>query len=100
VILLSRHPTAPAVEAAETVALTALAYLLEDDDRSSRFLRVTGLAGSELAGHLADAAFLGGILDFVLDDEALLGGVAAATGLPPEAVRRARWRLPGASPEA
>jgi hypothetical protein len=48
-----------------------------------------------LAAQLDNAAFLGGVLDFVLEDEALLEGSAGACGLPPEAVRVARQHLPG-----
>jgi hypothetical protein len=87
-------------EAAQALALTALAYVLEDPDRAARFCGASGLAGADLAAQLGDAAFLGGVLDFVLEDEALLAGVAAAAGLPPEAVLGARRRLPGGPIEA
>jgi hypothetical protein len=83
------------LEAAEALALRALAYVLEDPERAGRFLQVTGLAGTDLAAQLDNAAFLGGVLDFVLEDEALLEGSAGACGLPPEAVRVARQHLPG-----
>ncbi|HTY68556.1 MAG TPA: DUF3572 family protein [Alphaproteobacteria bacterium] len=87
-------------EAAQALALTALAFLLEDPDRAARFCGASGLAGADLATQLSDAAFLGGVLDFVLEDEALLAELAAAAGLPPETVIGARRRLPGGPIEA
>jgi hypothetical protein len=93
-------PSAAEVEAAEALALTALAHLLGDQERSSRFLQITGLTGPDLPGCLQEPSFLGGILDFVLEDETLLGEVAAAVELPPDSVRRARLRLPGAAVES
>lgn len=83
-------------EGAQTLALNALAYLLADPDRASRFCVASGVAGEDMANQLGDAAFLGGVLDFVLEDEALLAEIAAAAGLSPEAVGAARRQLPGA----
>jgi hypothetical protein len=87
------------VDAAEALALRALAYVVEEPERAQRFLQLTGLEGSELAGQLDNAAFLGGVLDFVLEDETLLNSVAAHTDLPPEAIRLARRQLPGSATE-
>ena len=86
----------PDAETAQAVALTTLAYVLADSGRAARFCAATGLGGGELAAHVHDAAFLGGVLDFVLDDEALLVEIAAAAQLPPDAIFAARQRLPGA----
>lgn len=85
-------------EAAEALALTALAHLLADNDRSARFLAMTGLAGHDLPEHVREPTFLGGVLDFVLADEALLLEIAGLTGLRPERVGRLRSCLPGAAP--
>ena len=86
--------------AAQALALTALAFLLEDPDRAARFCAASGIAGADLASQLGDASFLGGVLDFVLEDDALLAEVAAAAGLPPETVLGARRRLPGGPVDA
>lgn len=85
-------------EEAQTAALAALAYVLADADRAGRFLAATGLDGTVLAGHLGDHAFLGGVLDFVLEDEVLLLGAAEAAGQRPERLVVLRQRLPGAMP--
>lgn len=90
------RPRVASSEAAEAMALTALAYVLEDPDRAGRFCALTGLGGAELTGAVRDPAFLGGVLDFVLDDEALLVEVAAASQVSPETLAAARRRLPGA----
>ncbi len=86
-------------DAAEALALTALAYLLEDSDRTSRFLTATGIDGDALPPRLSDPLFLGCILDFVLEDDALLVAVAEAAGLRAERVAAMRRRLPGALPQ-
>lgn len=85
-------------EAAEALALTALAYLLEEPERTNRFLSVTGMDGNVLPSHLGDPVFLGCILDFVIGDETLLLAVAEASGLRADRVVRLRQRLPGALP--
>ena len=84
-------------DAAQALALTALTYILDDAGRAGRFLAVTGLSSADLPSLLGDGAFLGGVLDFVLQDEALLAGTAEAVGLPPASVTAARRRLPGAA---
>lgn len=84
-------------EGAQALALTALAHLLGDKDRAARFCAATGLAGEDLPPLLGDPAVLGGVLDFVLEDEVLLAEVAAAAGLAPEAVAGARRQFPGAA---
>lgn len=83
-------------EDAQALALNALAYLLADQDRAARFCAASGVGGEAMAKQLGDPAFLGGVLDFVLDDEALLAEVATAAGVSPDAVGAARRRLPGA----
>lgn len=85
-------------DAAQTLALTALAYVLADPDRAGRFLAVTGLDGGALPKHVTDGMFLGGVLDFILEDEALLLGAAEAAGLRPERLAALRRCLPGAMP--
>lgn len=96
--LVSARSTGPDDEAAEALALTALAFLLEDTDRTNRFLAATGMDGTVLPACLGDPAFLGCVLDFIIADEALLLAVAESSGLRPDRVVRQRQRLPGALP--
>lgn len=80
----------------ETLALQALAFLAADDDRLARFLGLTGIAPESLRGIAHDPAGLGAVLDYLLGWEPLLLDFAAAADIPPEAVARARRKLPGA----
>jgi hypothetical protein len=89
----------PPEDAAQAFALSALAYLLDDPARTNRFLTVTGMDGESLPARLADPAFLGCVLDFVLEDEVLLLDVAETAGVPADRIGRLRMRLPGALPQ-
>ncbi len=81
----------------ETIALLALTFLAEDDDRLTRFLGLTGIELGALRHLATDKAGLGAILDYVLGWEPLLLEFAAAHELRPEAIMLARADLPGAS---
>ena len=83
-------------ETAQTIALKALGYLAADADLLEPFLGSTGLLLAELGAGATDSAFLAGILDYFLQNEALLLAFAAAEELAPETIVRARQRLPGA----
>jgi len=80
----------------ETIALQALAFLVEDEERLNRFLNLTGIDMSALRGIATDKAGLGAVLDYLLNWEPLLLEFAALVELAPEAILRARADLPGA----
>lgn len=80
----------------ETVALQALAFLVEDDERLTRFLGLTGMELGSLRHVATDQLALGAVLDYFLNWEPLLLELATALELPPEAILRARHDLPGA----
>ena len=81
---------------AEVVALKALGFLAQDAERFQRFLNFTGVELPAIREVASDPAFLGGVLDHVLNDQTLLLVFAEAEGLAPEQVERARRVLPGA----
>jgi hypothetical protein len=83
-------------EAAQTIALKALGYLATDEDLMAPFLGATGLVVGDLRAGATDSAFLAGVLDYFLQNEALLVAFAGASELTPETIVRARQRLPGA----
>ena len=83
-------------ETSQTIALKALGYLAADEDLLEPFLDATGLAVADLRAGVTDSAFLAGILDYFLQNEALLLAFAGASELAPETIVRARQRLPGA----
>jgi len=86
----------PARPDGETIALQALVFLVEDEERLSRFLGLTGMEMTALRGLATDKAGLGAVLDYLLNWEPLLLEFAASLDLPPEAILRARRDLPGA----
>lgn len=84
-------------QAAQVLALNALAFLASDEDRLANLLLTTGLDLGALRDRAGEPAFLAGILDFLLGNEALLLLFAAETDTQPEMIARARQRLPGYS---
>ncbi len=85
-------------EAARTVAIMALSFLADDDDRLGRFMGWTGLTADDLKDAVTDPATLGGVLDYLLAHEALLVEFADHAGIAPEEPARARQALPGYMP--
>jgi hypothetical protein len=79
----------------ETLGLRVLAHIAMDEDLLPRFLTLSGLDGESLKARAADPALLGGLLDFVMFDDALVLRMAEALAVEPEAFARARARLPG-----
>lgn len=82
-------------ETAETLALQALAHLVGDDDLLAAFLALSGAGMDEMRQRAAEPAFLGAVLDFILQEDARVLALAAATGVPPLAIAEARAALPG-----
>ena len=89
------HPT---TEAAETLALTALAFLAGDPARLVRFLNLTGFSAETLRQSAAEPATLASVLEYLLADEPLLLVFAADHGLDPTDVSRAQMVLGGSTP--
>lgn len=85
-------------EAAEITALRALAWVVTDQDRATRFLTATGCDCQTLRHRAGEAEVLGAVLDFLLDDEASLLAFADEVDLPAQSVALARIALPGAMP--
>lgn len=83
-------------DTAETAALQALGFLAGNEDTLARFMGLAGVSVDELKTRAGDPAFLGGVLDFVLEDEKLLLEFCEASGLKPASVARLRADLPGA----
>ena len=82
---------------AEVIALRAISWLLQDDERTGAFLAATGADPGELARQAADPGFLGAVMDFLLSDDALVVGFCDDAGLPYTAIMQARAGLPGFS---
>lgn len=82
-------------ESAEALALNALAWLLGQDEQVSAFLNASGAAPSQMAQLARDPAFLGAVLDFLLEADDRVIGFCDGAGLPYAAVMQARMHLPG-----
>lgn len=75
--------TALSHDAAETLALRALAHVASDDNLGPRFLDLTGLDVPTLRARAADPAILGAVLGFLASHEADLVATARALDEPP-----------------
>ncbi len=73
-------------DSAETIALSALAFLAEDPPRLGRFLALTGVGPNELRTHARAPRILAAVLGHLLQDESLLLVFAATQGVAPELV--------------
>lgn len=78
---------------AEALAIEALTFLAADSERISRFLGLTGIAPETLRQAAGEPHFLASVLDYLLNDEALLLAFAANHNHRPEAIATARRRL-------
>ncbi len=82
-------------DAAETLAILAFSFLLEDDARRDRFLALTGVDPADLRAAVTRAEFQGAVLDYLSGDEDILAAFAAQAGIAPQEVERARAVLVG-----
>lgn len=82
-------------ESADVVALQALTWLIGHDELRPVFLAATGASAADLRDRAGDPDLLASVLDFLLMEDAWIRDFCAETGLPGEAVMRARAALPG-----
>jgi hypothetical protein len=82
-------------EAAETLAVQALAFIAEDPQALSRFLDASGLAAEHIRMAARQPRFLAGVLEHMLTDESLLVAFAQSAGIDPGHVARAARLLGG-----
>jgi hypothetical protein len=87
-------------EGAQTVAIEALGFLAADPERLSRFLALSGLGPHNLREAATSPGFLAAVIDYLAADEPLLIAFAAAQGIDPVDVTRARDRLSGPAAES
>jgi hypothetical protein len=85
-------------ERAETIALAALGWIAGNDALLPLFLGSTGATLADMRERAGEAAFLAGVLDFLIQNDAWILAFAAAEGLQPQDALRARHALPGQAP--
>jgi hypothetical protein len=83
-------------EAAENMAVQALAYLAGEPEQLARFLALSGIGPDTIRSAAGDPQFLAGVLDYVAGEEKLLVAFADHIQMAPEAVLRAQAALAGA----
>lgn len=82
-------------EQAEALALQALAWLIGQDELRDQFLGLSGLSVDDLRQNAQNPEVLGGLLDFLLQDDTRIQDFCDACNHPPEAPFLARQALPG-----
>ena len=82
-------------EKAETIALQALSYLIQNQDVLEQFLVNSGVGLQEIKNHFQDPEFLGGVLDMILKDDKVLLEFCNEISVSPETLSEARRALPG-----
>ena len=87
--------SAIAAEAAETLAIQALAFLAGEPESLGRFLAITGIGPDEIRNAAREPHFLAGVLDYLASDEPLLIAFATQIGIDPADVVRASAVLGG-----
>ncbi len=82
-------------EAAETLALQAVSWVVTDAEMMGAFLNESGASLASLVVDLKRPEFLAAVLDFVLGDDQRVLALAAQVGIRPEEVAQRRMYLPG-----
>jgi hypothetical protein len=85
-------------EAAEGLAVRALAYLAADAERLRVFLDASGIEASAIRAAAREPRFLAGVLEHIASDERLLLGFAGKLDCDPSLIGRAQAALSGAAP--
>jgi len=88
-----------AAEVAEALAIQALGFIAQDEERLGRFLALTGMGPSEIRQAASDRHFLAGVLDYLSGDENLLLAFAGHASVDPGTVAIARRALAEAGGE-
>ena len=79
--------------AAHTLALNALVWMLHEPDRADRFLALTGLAGDDIRSRINDPALLDAVIGFLEAHEPDLVACARTLDVTPAALLGARGGL-------
>lgn len=80
-------------QAAEEIAIKALAYLSSQPEVMERFFALSGLDPQQLRHIVHEHAFLASLLDFMAQDDALLVSFASNDNLDPQSIMCAKRTL-------
>jgi hypothetical protein len=88
-----KAPSSQSRQAAESLAIQALAFIAETPERLGKFLAASGIGPDAIREAAREPGFLGGVLDHMLSEESLLVAFADSAGLDPTSIARARRAL-------
>lgn len=88
----SQSPDGPQASA-PTLALAALGWVLEDEDRAARFLSLTGLDPDSLRASLGDRSVQASVIEFLANYEPDMIRCAEALAVTPEELAQAGREL-------
>ena len=91
-LAILREPKSPDADPA-ALALSALGWILSDENRAGRLLSLTGMTPEDLRNGLGDCGILSAVLDFLSGHEPDLIAAAEALSVKPEALIRAGQAL-------
>ncbi|MCC7347833.1 MAG: DUF3572 domain-containing protein [Variibacter sp.] len=80
---------------AESLAIQALTFLVEEPERMARFLALTGIDPGQIRQLAQEPGFLAAVLRHLREDEGLLRAFADREGLDPATVGKAAAVLAG-----
>jgi Protein of unknown function (DUF3572) len=92
-------PAKLTVDAAETLALQALAFVLADPKQISRFLALTGSTPQDFRETASSRELQIATLEYLLSDEALLLAFCGEAGVDPTTIVPAHQLLAGPAPD-
>lgn len=81
------------VDHAATIALQALAFLVEDEEKLSRFMAITGFSAENLKAEASKQAFQAAIIEYLMSDESLLLVFCAHANVDPAEIAPAHFAL-------
>ncbi len=82
-------------DAAQTLALKALTWLVSNDEILPVFLGASGSSAEDLRSRVDDPEFLGAVLDFLMMDDAWVMAFCDSAGIEYDQPMQARHILPG-----
>ncbi|HEY3639321.1 MAG TPA: DUF3572 domain-containing protein [Rhizomicrobium sp.] len=79
----------------ELLAVKALGFLAETPELLVRFMGLSGATPADLRDRIGDPGFLGGVLDFLLENDETTAAFCTAENIDPRSIHWARQQLSG-----
>ncbi|MEO9338988.1 DUF3572 domain-containing protein [Mesorhizobium sp. SB112] len=81
-------------ENAETIAVSALAFIASDPELLPRFLSMTGIEANAIRAAASEPGFLAGVMQFIVAHEPTLMRFSQESGIAPETIAASVKALP------